>query len=349
MRSALAIAAISAALVSLQACGSSDPEPTDDGSSGGTSGTSGTPGTSGTSGTSGTPGTSGTSGTSGVTPTSKAVRFVVMGDTGDNNTNQQKVANAIAAKCKASGCDFVQLLGDNLYDSGASSVDDPIWQTKFEVPYAAIDLPFWAVLGNHDYGANGLGTDFPKGKNEVDYTKKSKKWKMPAAYYDWHKENIHFFGLDTNMILFGQDAAQRTDMKAFIAASTEDWKIAFGHHPYKSNGPHGNAGVYDGIPIGPNAGAKVKSFLEDVVCGKVDIYMCGHDHSRQWLNESCMGTELVVSGAGAKTTELPGKNAALFQSIEVGFLYVVIDGKNLTAEFMDENGKVEFTHKKTKP
>jgi hypothetical protein len=62
-----------------------------------------------------------------------------------------------------------------------------------------------------------------------------------------------------------------------------------------------------------------------------------------------MGTELAVSGAGAKATELGGTNPALFESLELGFLYIVIEGKKLTAEFVDENGKTEFTHTMTKP
>ncbi|CAN5819230.1 hypothetical protein BH11MYX4_BH11MYX4_54230 [soil metagenome] len=282
-------------------------------------------------------------------PATKSVRFVATGDTGTGTPEQTKIGNAIAAKCTKDGCDFVQLLGDNFYPSGAASVDDAIWQTHFETPYAAVNLDFFAVLGNHDYGADGAGTDFAKGKNEVDYTLKSKKWKMPAAYYHHAKGNVEFVALDTNMQLFGQDAAQKKDVAAWLKASTSEWKIAFGHHPYKSNGPHGNAGNYDKIPISPISGKNVKTFLDDVVCGKVDVYFCGHDHSQQWLNESCNGTELAVSGAGAKTTELPGSNPTLFQSLALGFLYVVVDGKKLTAEFVDEDGKVEFTHVITKP
>ena len=49
------------------------------------------------------------------------------------------------------GFGFVVLLGDNFYEDGVASVDDPQWQTKFEDPYANIDLPFYAVLGNHDH------------------------------------------------------------------------------------------------------------------------------------------------------------------------------------------------------
>ncbi len=305
-------------------------------------------------GTSGTtppdPGGSGAGDAGGATPpTTKSVKFIAMGDTGTGSNDQLKIGNTISALCQTRGCDFVQLLGDNLYDSGASSVDDTIWQDKFEVPYAAVNLDFWAVLGNHDYGHNGLGTDWGKGKNEIEYTKKSTKWKMPAAYWERTVENVHMIGLDTNMMMFGQDSNQKKDIPSWITKSTAPWRIAFGHHPYKSNGPHGNAGTYDKIPIGPPSGNGVKSFLEDNICGKVDLYLAGHDHSRQWLNVSCKGTELAVSGAGAKATELEGSNPALFQSLELGFLYIVVEGKKLTAEFIDENGKTEFTHTITKP
>lgn len=286
-------------------------------------------------------------------PAPKPVRFIAMGDTGTGSTDQIKVGNQVAAKCKKDGCDFVQLLGDNIYDSGVSSTSDPQWQEKFEIPYAAVELDFFAVLGNHDYGHGGAGTDFPKGKHEIDYTQVSKKWKMPAASYHFTKgepgSSVEMIALDTNKALFGQDEDQRQNVPGWISAATATWKIAVGHHPYLSNGPHGNAGKYDGIPIPPVSGKNVKSLLEDVICGKVDLYLSGHDHSRQWLNASCKGTELAVSGAGAKATELKGSNPVLFESLELGFLYIVIEGKKLTAEFVDENGVVEFTHVIKKP
>ena len=346
---ALSASAVIAASLVVVACSSSDSTPSETEPAPPAS-TSGTPGTSGTTGTTGATTSGGTdSGTSGVVPTGTAVRFVAMGDTGTGDAGQNTIAAAIAAKCKKDGCDFVQLLGDNLYTSGASSVTDPIWAERFETPYAAIDLDFYAVLGNHDYGANGAGTDFAKGKNEVDYTTKSKKWKMPSAYFHYTKGNVELFALDTNMALFSQASAQKTDVAAWLAASKAEWKIAVGHHPYKSNGPHGNAGKYDNLPFAPVDGSAVKSFLEGTVCGNVDVYLSGHDHSQQWLNETCKGTELAVSGAGAKTTTLPGSNPQLFQSIELGFLYIVIDGKKLTAEFVDSTGAIEFTHVITKP
>lgn len=326
--------------------GTNEPTP---GSSGAGNGPSGAA-------TSTTPGESPTPGGGTDAPGSKAVRFIAMGDTGTGSNAQTKVGNAVAAFCQARGCDFVQLLGDNIYESGVSSPDDPLFQSHFEVPYAAVELDFYAVLGNHDYGVSGLGIDLSRGKHQVDYSKRSKKWKMPDTHYHFTPPTsggaVEIFALDTNLMMFGQDEPQRAAFPKWIADSKAEWKIAVGHHPYLSNGPHGNAGNYDakfGISIPPINGKGVKSFFDDVICGKVDLYLSGHDHSRQWLNESCKGTELAVSGAGAKATELPGNNATLFQSLELGFLYIVIEGKKLTAEFVDENGNVEFTHTILKP
>lgn len=288
-------------------------------------------------------------GTGGGTP-GGVVRFVAMGDQGKGNDGQNAVAAAIKNKCDADGCDFVQLLGDNIYDSGVDGTDDPLWQERFEIPYMAIDLDFWAVLGNHDYGGDGLGNDFPKGQNEIDYTLVSTKWKMPSAYWQRSVSHVDFFGLDTNMAFWMQAAQQKTDVAGWIAASTATWKIALGHHTYLSNGKHGNAGSYEGLPFIPIAnGAGVKDLMDDVVCGQVDVYLCGHDHSTQWLSDKCGGaTELIVAGSGASTTELGGDNAAYFETLELSFLYVVIDGNTFTGELVDTDGNVMYTRTITK-
>lgn len=278
------------------------------------------------------------------------VKFVAMGDTGKGNQGQKDVALAIADKCAQDGCDFVQLLGDNIYDSGVSSTSDPQWQDKFEVPYAPVNLPFWVVLGNHDYGGNGAGNEFGKGQNEIDYTAVSTKWKLPASYYTRSQAHVDFFALDTNMAMYLLAGQQTSDMAAALAASQATWKIAFGHHPYLSNGPHGNAGEYEGLPFVPIVnGAGVKDILDATVCGVADFYICGHDHSMQLLTGKCGGsTELIVSGAGASTSELGGSNGVYFETLELSFLYVRIEDNTLTAEVIDVMGNVLFTRTVTK-
>ncbi len=319
------------------------PSATNGGSPTGTGATTGGPATSGTTSMS----TSASTGTGG--GGTGLVRFVALGDAGKGNQGQLDVANAVAAKCAVDGCDFVQLTGDNIYDSGVDSTADPQWQTKFEVPYAGVDLPFWVVLGNHDYGGGGAGYEFGKGQNEIDYTNVSTKWKLPSAY--WHRlvEHVEMVGLDTNMAMYNQADDQAADVPTWLSQTTATWKIAFGHHPYRSNGPHGNAGEYDGLPFVPiTNGAGVKSLVEDVVCGQVDVYICGHDHSMQWLQDTCSGTELIVTGAGASTTNLEGSNPSYFESDALGFLYVRIENNSFTGEFIDTAGNVLYTRTITK-
>jgi predicted MPP superfamily phosphohydrolase len=267
--------------------------------------------------------------------------FVAIGDAGKGNQGQNLVAQAIKNKCAKDGCDFVIMLGDNIYQTGVASVDDSQFQSKFEIPYKDISVPFYMTLGNHDYG--GAGYDIPKSIYQVKYTEKSDKWRMPAHFYQFQVDNTQFISLDTNAQMFSYADEQEKQVNNWLVQSNSEWKIVFGHHPYKSNGRHGNAGRYEGVKGVPIVSGKgVKDFSESVWCGKADLYLSGHDHNRQWLDVSCKGTQLALSGAAASTTKLVGKNPSLFESDELGFLYVSINNKKLTAEFIDVNGQVNL-------
>lgn len=280
------------------------------------------------------------------------VRFVAFGDTGEGNEAQYMVAEAIITVCADKGCDFGMILGDNFYDSGVEGVDDPQWQEKFELPYVDIPFPIYAVLGNHDYGGNGIGVDFNTSKSDyqVEYTQVSDIWTMPDKYYTFKEQHTEFWGLDTNQImtdpLNGNSDPQKNWLLAGINASTATWKIAFGHHPYISNGDHGNAGAYEnleGIPLPFVTGENVKEFMDDAICGKVDIYICGHDHNIQWLEPTC-GTEFIVSGAGSKSEGLPGQNPAYFGMPETeGFAWIELKDNSFTGTFYDSSGNELYT------
>src|SRR4051794_19915074 len=77
------------------------------------------------------------------------VRFIALGDTGKGNPGQYQVGAAMGTHCATFGCDFVVLLGDNFYPNGVGSTDDPQWETAFKKPYETVNVPFYAVLGNH--------------------------------------------------------------------------------------------------------------------------------------------------------------------------------------------------------
>ncbi len=277
------------------------------------------------------------------TPPPVPVRFTALGDTGEGNEEQYQVAEVMKSVCDTRGCDFVVMLGDNFYDSGVDSADDSLWDDLFEIPYAAFDIPFYAVLGNHDYGGEGIGWELWKGNYYVEHTELSPIWTMPGIYYSFSLGNAGFFALDTTQSFWWLAGDQEDEMRDLVEASTATWKIAMGHHPYLSNGPHGDAGEYEGlgwIPIVNGEG--VKDLLDSVVCGQIDLYLCGHDHSRQWLTETCSGTELIVSGAGAKTTDLEGDHSTNFQSDLEGFFWFEILGNQMTVATYNLEGTLEY-------
>ncbi|MCB9746520.1 MAG: metallophosphoesterase [Alphaproteobacteria bacterium] len=277
-----------------------------------------------------------------------AVRFIAMGDGGEGNTDQYTNAAAVARVCAQRGCDFVLYLGDNFYNDGVDSVDDDQFQDKFELPYADVDLPFWVVLGNHDYGEIPLWSW--KADYQVEYSDRSAKWNMPDRYYSFVQENVHFLALDTNDVFMWGGADQQAWFDAELAGSTSEWRIVFGHHPYISNGQHGNAGEYEGFEWLPIAnGAAVKEFMDESLCGQVDLYLSGHDHTRQWLEPTC-GTEFIVSGAAAKTTDLQDRgNAVFFEDDErEGFFWIEIIGDELNGVVYDLNGAEEYSRSFTR-
>ncbi|MGB1277011.1 MAG: metallophosphoesterase, partial [Nannocystaceae bacterium] len=278
------------------------------------------------------------------------VRFIALGDGGEGNDTQYAVANAVEMVCAERGCDFALYLGDNFYDTGVDSPQDGQFQSKFEMPYADIGFPFYIVFGNHDYGM--LANQWGKADYQIEYTQYSDKWTCPAKWYDFQQENVHFFGLDTSRIFWDHEWDQQKDwLTSGIQNSDATWKIAYGHHPYISNGAHGNAGNYEGFDFIPIvSGEAVEDFMDDAVCNQIDIYFCGHDHNRQWLEERC-GTEFIVSGAAAKNTDFEhhDDNPVHWEDDQrAGFMWVEIEGNQMTGIFFDEDGNLEFERTITK-
>lgn len=274
----------------------------------------------------------------------KEFSFIAMGDHGTGKPGQFEVASAIEKTCKSHSCEFALLLGDNFYSYGVDSLDDPQWQTKFEIPYKNLDFPFYAVMGNHDYGK--WTAEHDKRFIQMEYTNISKKWRMPHNFYTFQKGNILFIGIDTTLISWAKQRKHQGKMiEEALTNTNAKWVIAFGHHPYLSNGRHGNAGRYDGLPFPPVAsGHFVKKFVEKYLCNKVDFYLAGHDHSKQLLpgNKKCKDTTFIVSGAGAKITKLKGKNPYTYQDLNKGFALFTSDGSDLNFKFINDEAKVDF-------
>lgn len=302
---------------------------------------------------------------------SDVVRFILIGDSGSGSEGAYAVGTAISKVCESRGCDFVLGLGDNIYESGVDSVMDDQFEEKFELPFAPVEQPFYFVLGNHDnsefFGGDGAGN--ATGEYQIDYhyrdveypeaQRLTTRWNLPERYYRFNSGEqadgsplIEFFAIDSTQIAGGfadsdknysystYGKVQAQWLNETMTASKAKWKMVFAHHPYVSNGSHGNAGNYDGIPsaiLPVLSGERYKDFLQETTCDKADFLFAGHDHDMQWLEPqaSCGKTEFIVSGAGSKTRSLVNRNEnpVFYQKgDQYGFVWVEIKGDQFVGE-----------------
>jgi tartrate-resistant acid phosphatase type 5 len=291
------------------------------------------------------------------------VQFVAFGDAGTGSANQIAVGEAMAELCAARGCDFALELGDNFYASGVTSSDDAQFQAKFEIPYQNLKVPVFLTLGNHDNSRGpGEGSENARGDYQVDYHylagRTSDKWNLPARYYSFTAPLgaaaplAEFFSLDSNPLTaivadpnpewnyLTYGAAQQEWLAQKMKDSKAAWKIAFAHHPYLSNGAHGNAGTYEGQPAGTpgtTAGGPWKQLLDQTVCALgADLMLAGHDHELEWHKPvaSCGKTHHFVSGAA--DTPRPFGNAQRNptywqQDLKLGFWWYQLEADRFTA------------------
>jgi predicted MPP superfamily phosphohydrolase len=149
------------------------------------------------------------------------VKFAAMGDMGTGDKPQYEIGALMSEVRGSFKYDFVIMLGDNLY--GSQKPNDFI--TKFETPYKPLldgGVKFYAALGNHDQQTNRF----------------YKPWNMNGErYYTYTKKFVRFFVLDSDYL----DRKQLDWVENELKNSTDEWKIAYFHHPlYSSGGRHGS-------------------------------------------------------------------------------------------------------------
>ena len=74
--------------------------------------------------------------------------------------------------------------------------------------------------------------------------------------------------------------------------------------------------------------------------------MMAHMPQRQWHEPfaGCPGTTFVVSGAGAKSTELKGDHPVKFEKTDIaGFFWIHLKDNQISVEAIDEDGVSEWT------
>jgi 3',5'-cyclic AMP phosphodiesterase CpdA len=248
-------------------------------------------------------------------PAGRAVRVLAFGDYGDGGDAQRQVAQAMRAYHDRKHFDFAVTLGDNFYDTGMASPDDARWKTWWSDLYDPLGIPFYATLGNHDWGQPNSPAA------EILYTKRSPSWRMPSTYYTFTAGAAQFFALDTDII----SEAQLLWLESALDASRARWKIVYGHHPIYSAGVHedNNQKIAQLLPL-----------LRD----RADVYLAGHDHDMQHLRPEGR-LHFFIAGTGGKLRPVQPGPRSLFAKSANGFAVLEIDADTLQMVFVGVGGE----------
>ncbi len=267
------------------------------------------------------------------------VRCLALGDMGTGHPDQRLVARSMSLYAEREAADFILTLGDNFYEDGVTSVDDPQWKTKFEDVYDAKSLavPVYASLGNHDHKGNVQA--------QIDYTRKNPRWRMPAQYYSFSRKldgdaTVEFFAIDSTPLHLGSAGIdkQLAWLDKALGESKARWKIVFGHHPLYSNGEHGSD---------PPLTARLEPLF---VKHKVDVHIAGHDHHLE-MTKPIKGVHYVIAGAGAgpqRAYKAKWTNESYYTATLGGFIALRISADNLLIEFVRLKGETQYAHTLTK-
>jgi tartrate-resistant acid phosphatase type 5 len=274
------------------------------------------------------------------------LNFLVFGDWGRHGEKDQvEVATQMGIAANAIGAQFIISVGDNFYERGVASIDDPKWQKTFEDVYRApsLQIPWYVALGNHDYLGNCDA--------QIDYGRLRRRWNMPARYFTMTRRvdaatAADFFYLDTTPMVRSywhepgyrkhvrtQDVPKQLAwFKAALAASTAPWKIVIGHHPIYSGG--GILGHGDTRELIENVLPLLKQY-------QVQAYFNGHDHNLQHLQ---VGTvNLFDSGAGSRARPVFKTRYTRFAKCSSGFITVSLQADTMNVRLIDHRGKMLHT------
>ena len=307
----------------------------------------------------------------------KPTRIWVIGDSGTANSNARAVYNGFLPHGSGpSGAgagpyaDVWLMLGDNAYGIGT---DTEYQAAVFDMyPELLRKTVLWPTIGNHET-YSGTQSDFPF-LHIFSQPANGECGGVPSGterYFSFDYGNIHFVCLDAMSDDRSTDGPMCTWLRQDLMANTNDWLIAFWHHPPYTKGSHNSDTEIELIEMRENAVPILESF-------GVDLVLCGHSHcyERSFLIDGHYGSSgtftqsmkknpgggndddvhgfyrkpvvgpdanqgavYVVAGSSGQVGGGSLNHPAIFyDALRLGSLMIDIDGPRLDAWFLNTNG-----------
>jgi len=310
-------------------------------------------------------------------------RIWVLGDSGTTDSVAASVRNGYATFGAGRYTDVWLMLGDNAYESGT---DAEFQAAVFDMyPTYLRQSVLWSAVGNHE--TNQLTNPdistvpyfqiftLPTGGEAGGVASGTEK------YYSFDYGRIHFICLDSMTSSRQPGSPMLTWLQADLAATAQDWIIAFWHHPPYTKGSHNSDTERELIEMRQN-------ILPVLEAGGVDLVLAGHSHcyersyfinghyglantfSSQNLIQTGSGREddtgtydkpanlaanqgavYITAGNGGHVTNWVGGSTAEFNptphpamfysALHVGSLVIDVSGNRLDAKMVRSTGAVD--------
>jgi hypothetical protein len=299
----------------------------------------------------------------------------IVGDSGTGDANQAAVRDAMLASTGGSPPELYLHVGDIAYNSGT----DQEFTDRFYAPYEVVlrHTVCWPTLGNHEGASSDSQTQsgpYYEGYVLPTAGEAGGLSSGTEAYYSFDYANAHFICLDSHDTPRTPGSAMLTWLASDLAATDQNWIIAFWHHPPYSKGSHDSDDVGD-------SGGRLRDMRENVLpileAGGVDLVLAGHSHiyERSYLVDGAYDTPTTaaghivdggdgrISGDGAylKSYGLAAHEGAVyvvaghggaslggtgghvlmyFDELEFGSCLLTIDGNHLALQNLREDGAI---------
>lgn len=271
-------------------------------------------------------------------PEGPHLRVLVLGDFGTGGPGQRSIAEAIARTHREgeNRPDFVITVGDNFYFNGVDGLDDPLFEQVFEDVYTGAfwdRLTFYPTLGNHDHRGDVEAL--------IQYSEVNDAWSMPERFYAFTRElpdggRVHFVALDTEPLnrRFRFVEAQLAFVDSVVGQVEADWTITYGHHPFLSEGPHGDQ-------------ATLWERLYRRIQGRVIAHVAGHSHTVELLPVDREMLQVVCGGGAGEDNDyeqlqLTGRAYEAFT--HGGWCLLRFWQETMAVELYDGEGELRYRH-----
>ncbi|MAQ16598.1 MAG: hypothetical protein CMN30_17620 [Sandaracinus sp.] len=303
--------------------------------------------------------------TSPETGTREPFRVWVVGDSGTGGTRQAEVRDAMLAYVGASRPDIFVHVGDMAYSDGTTRE----FTDNFFGMYANVlrNTNTWPAIGNHEGHSADSGLETGPYYEAYVLPGDGRAGGLPSgteAYYSFDHANVHFIVLDSYDSPRTPDGAMLTWMEADLAATDQEWLVAYWHHPAYTKGSHDSDTETQLVQMRENALPILESYGVDlVIAGHSHIYERSYqvrgaydtpttsagyivDSGDGWLRgdgpyDALRGTVYVTAGHGGAGISGPGEHPLMaVTEWENGSVILDVNGPSLTLRNIRRDGVV---------